>query len=63
MWHLFKRHFPYAAAVLLVLPLLLGEGALFILTLALAIGLMPLAYGDEVDEIVERTFDTDRPDH
>jgi hypothetical protein len=32
---------------------------LFILAMAAAIALVPCAYGRDVDEIVERTFDRD----
>lgn len=63
MWQRWLRqHFPYAAAMLLITPLVLGHLALFVLMFALVIGLVPLAYGQDVDEIVERTFDPDRHD-
>jgi hypothetical protein len=60
MWNLFRRHYPPAALVLVATPLLAGDLALFILALAAAIALLPCAYGPEVDEIVERTFEPGR---
>jgi hypothetical protein len=60
MWNLFKRHYPPAALALVATPLLAGDFALFILALAAAIVLLPCAYGPDVDEIVERTFEPDR---
>lgn len=59
MWDRFRGHYPYAACVALVTPLLLGDLALFILGMAAAIGLLPCAYGPEVDEIVRQTYERD----
>ncbi|GMV59595.1 MAG: hypothetical protein AMXMBFR72_26890 [Betaproteobacteria bacterium] len=59
MWDLFRQHYPHVAGVLVLTPLLLGDFALFILAMAAAIALVPCAYGPDVDEIVERTFERD----
>jgi len=59
MWDLFRQHYPRVAGVLVLTPLLLGDFALFILAMAAAIVLVPCAYGPDVDEIVERTFERD----
>ena len=59
MWDPLRQHYPYGAAALVLTPLLLGDFALFILAMAAAIALIPCAYGADVDEIVERTFDRD----
>lgn len=53
MWLAFKRHYPYAAATMIGVPMLLGDPALFVLGLALAIVLVPCAYASDVDEIVD----------
>jgi hypothetical protein len=55
MWLAFKRHYPFVALTLVAVPLLLGDPALLILGLALAIVLIPCAYATDVDEIAERT--------
>lgn len=47
----FKQHFPFAAVALNGVALSLGDGSLAILTLAATIGLLPLAYGSDVDQI------------
>jgi hypothetical protein len=59
MWDLFRQYYPYLAGALVATPLLLGDFALFILAMAAAIALVPCAYGRDVDEIVERTFERD----
>ncbi len=59
MWELLRQHYPKVAGVLLLTPLLIGDFALFILAMAAAIALIPCAYGRDVDEIVERTFERD----
>lgn len=59
MWDLFRQYYPYLAGALVAAPLLLGDFALFILAMAAAIALVPCAYGRDVDEIVERTFERD----
>ncbi|HQR56154.1 MAG TPA: hypothetical protein PLW72_09195 [Burkholderiaceae bacterium] len=50
-----QEHFPLAALVTLALPIMAGDGALFILCLAGMIVMLPFVYGQEVDEIVETT--------
>lgn len=62
MWSNFKGHYPYVAAALLGAPILLGDPALFILGFALSIGLVPCAYAPDVDEIAERTHDSESDD-
>lgn len=59
MWDLFREHYPLMAGVSMITPLLLGDFALFVLAMAAAIALVPCAYGRDVDEIVERTFERD----
>jgi len=54
MWEAFRRHYPYAALTMIVLPLLLGLPDLFIMGLALAIALLPCALGQDVDEIARK---------
>lgn len=60
LWKLFRANYPYAAAVVVVLPLALGDFGLFIVAMAGAVVLLPAAYGPDVDEIVKRTYDPDR---
>jgi hypothetical protein len=55
MWLAFKRHYPFVALTLVAVPLLLGDAALLILGLALAIVLIPCAYATDVEEIAART--------
>ncbi len=50
-----KEHFPLAALVATGLPLALGDGALFIMSLSAVIASMPIAYGREVDQVVAAT--------
>ncbi|HTN49506.1 MAG TPA: hypothetical protein VMK32_08760 [Burkholderiaceae bacterium] len=50
-----KQHFPFAGLVAAALPLALGNGSLFIMTLAAIIGAMPLVYGRDVDQVVRAT--------
>jgi hypothetical protein len=52
---MFRDHFPLAALVTTGLPLALGDGALFILSFAGVILMLPLVYGQTVDEVVEAT--------
>lgn len=59
MWEPFRKNYPYLAGALMLTPLLLGDLALFVLAMAAAIALVPCAYGPDVDEIVERTFERD----
>jgi hypothetical protein len=59
MWDLFRQLYPHVAGAAVLATLLLGDFALFILAMAAAIALVPCAYGRDVDEIVERTFDRD----
>lgn len=60
LWRLFRASYPYAVALAVGAPLAAGDFALFIVAMAGAIALLPAAYGPDVDEIVERTFDPDR---
>jgi hypothetical protein len=48
---LLRQHYPYAAFALLGALLLLGDPALVIMGMALAIGGIPLAFAPEADEI------------
>lgn len=50
-----KEHFPLAALVATGLPLALGDGALFIMSLSAVIASLPLAYGRDVDQVVAAT--------
>lgn len=59
MWLMFRSHYPYVALTLVGVPVLLADPALFILGFALAIGLVPCAYAPDVDEIADRTHDSD----
>lgn len=59
MWRAFRSHYPYVALTLVGVPVLLADPALFILGFALAIGLVPCAYAQDVDEIAGRTHDAD----
>lgn len=51
-----QEHFPLAALTTTALPLMAGDGALFILCLTAMILMLPFVYGRDVDEIVEATF-------
>lgn len=56
-----KEHFPMAALLATGLPLALGDGALFIMSLAAMIAALPLVYGRDVDQVVSTTVaPTDR---
>jgi hypothetical protein len=48
-----KEHFPLFSVVATALPLSLGDGALFIMSLVALIGAIPLIYGPDVDQVVE----------
>jgi hypothetical protein len=48
-----QEHFPLAALVTTALPLALGNGALFIVSFAGIIVMLPFVYGRDVDQIVE----------
>jgi hypothetical protein len=50
-----KEHFPMAALLATGLPLALGDGALFIMSLAAMIAALPLVYGRDVDQVVSTT--------
>jgi hypothetical protein len=50
-----KDHFPMASLLATSLPLALGDGALFILSMAAVIASLPLVYGPEVDQVVGAT--------
>lgn len=50
-----KEHFPLASLVATGIPLALGDGALFIMSLAAVIGALPLVYGPDVDQVVRAT--------
>jgi hypothetical protein len=50
-----KEHFPLFALVATALPLALGDGALFIMSLVAVIGAIPLIYGPDVDQVVQAT--------
>lgn len=51
-----KEQFPLASLVAAALALALGDGSLFILTLAATICALPLVYGRDVDQVVHATF-------
>ena len=46
-----RKHYPYAVLAALGVLLLVGDPALLIMGMALAIGALPLAFGPEADEI------------
>jgi hypothetical protein len=50
-----KEHFPMGALLLTGLPLALGDGALFIMSMAAVIVSLPLVYGGDVDQVVRTT--------
>ena len=50
-----KEHFPLASLVAIGLPLALGDGALFIMSLTAVIASLPLVYGSDVDDVVQAT--------
>jgi hypothetical protein len=50
-----KEHFPLAALAMTGLPLALGNGSLFVISLAAVIGTLPLVYGRDVDQVVRAT--------
>jgi hypothetical protein len=50
-----KEHFPLASLVATGMPLALGDGALFIMSLAAVICALPLVYGPDVDQVVRAT--------
>jgi hypothetical protein len=50
-----QEHFPLAALTTIGVPLMLGDGALFILCLTAMILMIPLVFGRDVDAIVEAT--------
>jgi len=51
-----REHFPLAALTTTAVPLMAGNGALFILCLTAMILMLPFVYGHDVDEIVEATL-------
>jgi len=51
-----KEHFPMGALLLTGLPLALGDGALFIMSMAAVIVSLPLVYGGDVDQVVRATL-------
>lgn len=51
---LLRQHYPYAVFAALGLLLLVGDPALLIMGMALAIGGLPLAFGPEADEIARQ---------
>jgi hypothetical protein len=50
-----KEHFPMASLLATGLPLALGNGALFIMSMAAIIAALPLVYGRDVDQVVRAT--------
>ena len=57
-----RQHYPYAVFAALGLLLLVGDAALLIMGMALAIAGLPLAFGPEADEIarqINRSADRD----
>jgi hypothetical protein len=50
-----KDHFPMASLLATGLPLALGDGSLFILSMAAVIAALPLVYGPDVDQVVGAT--------
>lgn len=46
-----RKHYPYAVFAALGLLLLVGDAALLVMGMALAIGGIPLAFAPEADEI------------
>jgi hypothetical protein len=50
-----KEHFPLASLLASGLPLALGNGSLFIMSLAAIIAALPLVYGGDVDQVVNAT--------
>jgi hypothetical protein len=50
-----KEHFPMASLLAAGLPLALGNGALFIMSMAAIIAALPLVYGRDVDQVVRAT--------
>jgi hypothetical protein len=50
-----KEHFPMASLLATGLPLALGNGALFIMSMAAIIAALPLVYGRDVDKVVRAT--------
>jgi hypothetical protein len=45
-----KSHFPYAAGAFVLVALLAGNGALFVITVAATLALIPVVYATEDDE-------------
>jgi len=56
MSKMMREHFPMASLLATGLPLALGNGALFIMSLAAIIAALPLVYGRDVDQIVRATI-------
>ena len=50
-----KEHFPLASLLASGLPLALGNGSLFIMSMAAILAALPLVYGDDVDQVVNAT--------
>lgn len=51
-----RDQFLFLALVSTAVPLASGNGALAILVAAALIALLPIVYGEDVDDIVERTY-------
>ena len=54
-----REQFPFLALTSIAVPLATGDGALAIVMAAALIAMLPLAYSEDVDAIVERTFARD----
>lgn len=50
-----REQFPFLALVSTAVPLAAGNGALAILVAAALIASLPIVFGEDVDDIVERT--------
>ena len=54
-----REQFPFLALTSIAVPMATGDGALAIVMAAALIAMLPLAYSEDVDAIVESTFARD----
>jgi len=54
-----REQFPFLALTSITIPLVTGDAALAIVIAAALIAMLPFAYGEDVDDIVETAFASD----